>query len=131
MTPLTPEQARKLAQEAQDALTAGKRVAWDITWQLTAFVLSTTPSEPSATAEPAMSELPPEQNAALMELLAKDPPWMSEREAALVEAAKELLVEKVDYMRRNHLGNPEREHTTKQMRSALSRYPQPSKEGTQ
>jgi hypothetical protein len=39
---------------------------------------------------------------------------------ALFEALESIVVEKADYMRLNHLGDPEAQHTVKQARSALA-----------
>jgi len=39
----------------------------------------------------------------------------------LLEALEDIVEEKADYMRRNNLGDPEKEHTIKRARAAISK----------
>jgi hypothetical protein len=45
---------------------------------------------------------------------------MTEREKALEAALTAMVEEQCDYMRINHLGDPEKQHTIKQARAALA-----------
>lgn len=42
--------------------------------------------------------------------------------ALLVQALEAFIAENADYMRRNNLGDPEKQHTTKQARQALAAF---------
>ena len=46
-------------------------------------------------------------------------------EAELLSALEEMVEEKCDYMRINHLGDPEQQHSIKRARAAISKATNP------